>query len=424
MSDLALPTISSTNTLAQVVSTLGTWRTNIRSKINDGLTGGASGSGNNFQEDSVYRVNVRDETRANTLIGEIFQADSEIRASGGVVAKSSGLVYTTSDGTWYVLDTGADPDQTIRVRKTGISNDSVAANQDTYFDVGADAVIDKNAVANGATAPTVAANHTRFAKVVSSAEIATVTMLGNTTYRNTNWATKHGMDTVRLVAPNASASAAISVTLKAGTRVRSRTDDMNISVGADIICTITTAGKNGLDTGAESASTWYALHLIGDSTNSNTPALILSKSSTVPTFPTGYDKSRRIGWRRNNGASHLLQGTNWGREARYRRQQNALTGGSSTTYTDVSFASMIPSTATLAKISLRMDDNNISVGLRTNGVTAASDEYVIESQPGTNLPEYNFLDIETDTGQIIEYKVAGGANRNVGIDVVGYVDEV
>jgi len=50
---------------------------------------------------------------------------------------------------------------------------------------------------------------------------------------------------------------------------------------------ITTSGVGGLSTGVEASSTWYAVHLIGDSTGVNTPKGILDVSFSNPTLPSG-----------------------------------------------------------------------------------------------------------------------------------------
>lgn len=68
---------------------------------------------------------------------------------------------------------------------------------------------------------------------------------------------------------------------------------------------ITSSGANGLDTGSEASSTWYAIHVITNATGSLVAGL-LSVSASAPTLPTGYTKFRRVGWVRNNGSSNFV----------------------------------------------------------------------------------------------------------------------
>lgn len=417
MSNLSLDAIATGATQAQIVSTLGLWRTAIQNKINNGLVGGASGSGNNVQEDAIYRVNVRDETKTNTFIGEIFQEDLEIRASGGTVAKVSGVVFSVSDATWYIHDTGSDPDQARRVRKTSIANDSVLANRDTYLDIGIDETIDKNDVANGAVAPAVAANHFRFAKVEASAQIHTITMLGNTKYKNNSWPSRGGLDTVRIVSPVTSASAATTITVQKGARVRDQDDTFNISVAANINAVITDSGAGGLDTGAESASTWYAIHLIGDSNGSNTPSLLLSKSGTAPTMPSGYNKSKRIGWVRNNGSSHFMPGVWHGRQFISDRMVNLLTNGSATVYTNVDMSSVVPSTGITAV--LYADITGASAfRFRRDGANNDDGPEVLGQTGGTKSSN---LEVALGAARVVEYKRVSGT-ADLTLNFLGYVD--
>ena len=68
---------------------------------------------------------------------------------------------------------------------------------------------------------------------------------------------------------------------------------------------ITASGANGLDTGAEAASTWYAVHVITNNDGSSVASLF-SLSDTAPTLPGGFTKFRRVGWVRNNASSNFL----------------------------------------------------------------------------------------------------------------------
>ena len=83
-------------------------------------------------------------------------------------------------------------------------------------------------------------------------------------------------------------------------------DEFFIQSSGNIQLNIVVSGIGGLDTGSESPDTWYAIHVIGDSTEINPVSGILSISQMSPTLPSGYDIFRRVGWVRNNGSSNIL----------------------------------------------------------------------------------------------------------------------
>lgn len=65
-----------------------------------------------------------------------------------------------------------------------------------------------------------------------------------------------------------------------------------------------TVGVNGLDTGSLQASRWYAIWAIGSSTDAKTPAFVCSLTfGGNPTYPSGYDLSRVIGFARTGATT-------------------------------------------------------------------------------------------------------------------------
>jgi len=88
---------------------------------------------------------------------------------------------------------------------------------------------------------------------------------------------------------------------------RDSTDTFNIVVPADLDCGMgNPPGAGGLDTGAEAASTWYAIYVIADTTGVASPAITYSASFVAPTLTGTYDVFRRIGAVKNNAASNFL----------------------------------------------------------------------------------------------------------------------
>lgn len=80
----------------------------------------------------------------------------------------------------------------------------------------------------------------------------------------------------------------------------------NLTAG-NLTIAITTSGANGLDTGSEAVSTWYAVYVIYNPSTS-TIAGLLSADTTppttanAPTLPSGYTVWRHVGWVRNDGS--------------------------------------------------------------------------------------------------------------------------
>lgn len=88
----------------------------------------------------------------------------------------------------------------------------------------------------------------------------------------------------------------------------SNSNDVNdIVLPSAVTNLITHVGVNGVDIAAAVASSFYAVYVIGDSTEYNPTASIISLNGTKPSLPFGYDMYRRVGYVLTDGASHVLQ---------------------------------------------------------------------------------------------------------------------
>jgi len=216
---------------------------------------------------------------------------------------------------------------------------------------------------------------------------------------------------------------------------RDTTNAYDITPSAILTADIAVSGKNGLDTGTEAADTWYAVHVIGDTTGVNAPASLLSLSATAPTQPSGYDVFRRVGWVRNNGSSAFINFVqrNSGRDRKIiyntaAGDVNVLTGGTATVYTDVDCSSLMPSTADSA---LLMAEFGAGTGgtvgqklqIRGNFSTFDTVGSVLETAT-TTAKVIHYRELATDGSQIIEYNVSDAANNIAIIRVYGYIDEL
>jgi hypothetical protein len=141
---------------------------------------------------------------------------------------------------------------------------------------------------------------------------------------------------------------------------RDNNDNFTIRTTAPIVANIAVAGAGGLDTGAEAASTWYAVFVIADSTGVLPVNSLLSLPGNTPTLlPAGYDIWRRVGYVRNNPSSDFREFVTYGqgaeRSIQYRdalssRQQ--LTGGASTGVAGVNCGSLIPNSSAFGRFQI------------------------------------------------------------------------
>ncbi|WP_190234339.1 hypothetical protein [Mesorhizobium sp. M4A.F.Ca.ET.050.02.1.1] len=123
----------------------------------------------------------------------------------------------------------------------------------------------------------------------------------------------------------------------------------------NVTAALNASGANGLDTGAEAASTWYYAWVIW---NGTTTAALISMSATAPTMPGGYTHKLMVGAIRNDGSSNLWRTLQYGRECRIVIGTNpaasvliasGTTGDPAVgTYTDLDLSAFIPPLATKA----------------------------------------------------------------------------
>lgn len=183
---------------------------------------------------------------------------------------------------------------------------------------------------------------------------------------------------------------------------------------------ITVSGVGGLDTGSETANTWYAVHVIADTNEVNASKVLLSLSSTAPTLPSGYDIFRRIGWLRNNASSDLYQkkqeSSGSSRIIRYQEDLSTtlevLTGGGATVFTDIDLSEFVPPTSVIALIYGATISKDFTV--RPDGSTI---EFMVVKEGGALV-----FGIDSP-GQIIEYKGASPAG-SFNVSALGYFDDL
>jgi len=120
------------------------------------------------------------------------------------------------------------------------------------------------------------------------------------------------------------------------------------ATAVNLTADITASGANGLDTGAEANSTWYAVWVIY---NGTTTASLLSVSTTIGaiTFPSGYTYGKLVGFARNDGSGDLIDFSQWGDTAWWKARQSIASGLNQTSYTTQDISGEVPSASGLVR---------------------------------------------------------------------------
>jgi len=105
---------------------------------------------------------------------------------------------------------------------------------------------------------------------------------------------------------------------------------------------ISSSGANGLDTGSEAGSTWYHIWAIAKA--DGTKDCLLSASATAPTLPAGYTYKAYLGAVYNNGSGDFIAFHQYDNNVSI-METGVLAGGTESSYTSVSLAAAVPSTA-------------------------------------------------------------------------------
>jgi len=198
---------------------------------------------------------------------------------------------------------------------------------------------------------------------------------------------------------------------------------------------ITTSGAGGLDTGTESADSLYAVHVIDDTTRTNTPKAMLSLSGTAPIIPSGYDIFRRHAWVCNDNSSNFLKFFQiWnGRVRRLwydedRPNVKVLSNGSATTFTGVSLAAFVPPTSQNVFLHYAFRTGGgapaaSGADLRPTGSTSTTTLGRVQAGVTSVARIHGQMEMMCDSSQSIDYQ-CGNSSNDLTIEVNGYDDEV
>ena len=219
---------------------------------------------------------------------------------------------------------------------------------------------------------------------------------------------------------------------------RDKDDTTNIILGSEVTLDITNSGANGLDTGSPTPNNHYAIHVIHDTSGINPVAGLFSLSETAPTLPTGYNKSRRVGWWRRTASNQFVKVfmVQEGSRKRYFFEAAITDGfvllsGTATVYTTLSCAAVIPPTARECTLTFwwinitgaATDQANLRItgsGQVGTLIRTISPGFVT-GVGGTYIEN---MDMLADASQQIDYKVSSAINNSLFIVVKEWIDEV
>lgn len=230
-----------------------------------------------------------------------------------------------------------------------------------------------------------------------------------------------------------------TITVLAGSRVRSSDDTTDIIFSANLTCALDVSGVNGLDTGSEAANTWYYLYAIYNPATLTSARLFSTVNEAVSgsiTLPSGFTKKRQLRIAvRNNASSDIIPFSYRSLDA-FIRFQNFETGvspyrvysGASTSWTGVSLATLAPPISTTVQLqSLYASDSagviDRSAFLRKTG-TSLTAGIQIASTALSYESSLFVWDTDTNSSQSVDIRCTN-VNGTLFLDVLGfYVTEV
>jgi hypothetical protein len=202
---------------------------------------------------------------------------------------------------------------------------------------------------------------------------------------------------------------------------------------ADQNVVLSSTGVNALDTGVKANSAHYHLHFYGKNDNS-APCAVLSLSDTMPSPPAGYDWSVYANaCFTTDAAGNLIPSRilGWGNDSPLILYKNTsltsgtlevLAGGTASSWTAVSCATLIPANARMAVLYQSGQSTNSGAGytqLRTPGMPSGVYQQSLTSAgSGDNVYQSSVVPLELNSSRQFEYISSGSKPLSVG--VAGY----
>ena len=202
-----------------------------------------------------------------------------------------------------------------------------------------------------------------------------------------------------------------------------------ISLAAPVTINAAANGANGLDTGALADNAFYAVFVVGDSTDHNATCGLISLSAASPVLPSGYDMFRRIGYVLTSGAAAILDFSQRGSSADRGMWYAAaiatnITAGASATFAAVTASASVP--ASSSEIYLKAVLTADAGATRTAAFRAHSSSSAA-GQAFTWAPASTVSTVSVtcpcDASGAIDYLVSNAAAA-IAISTSGYLDSL
>lgn len=213
-----------------------------------------------------------------------------------------------------------------------------------------------------------------------------------------------------------------------------------ITVGSPPGLDITVSGIGGLDTGTVDPNLWYAVYVVDDSADVESVGAVLSLSLTVGgiSFPAGYDKARRVGMVRTDGASNILLffmvlGEGRARWMYWKEEVVLQPGGTANGFTGtvILASTRVPPTAARQQVDIRAEKTGVGnlaarVEVVPDGWNEAAGGMFWTARAGfTTAPDPvigNIVEMPVGPAQLLRYRSLPLGSAFAEIVVVGWED--
>jgi hypothetical protein len=224
-----------------------------------------------------------------------------------------------------------------------------------------------------------------------------------------------------------------TITVSPG-RATAAAGDFLLGLDAPVTVDLTANGAGGLDSGAEAPDTWYAVHVIGDTSGGNSASAVFSTSADSPTLPPGYDRFRRVGWVRNDASGNLrkflVRGAGRDRLCWWDGNQEdlaILSAGKATTWTVLDAGAFVPPSARDAELVVWFrrgtSPSEVKGVLRPAG--ASAENFPAQARnTGENMPVPHHVRMPLSARQLEYRLVNSNGTAELWIMVRGWHDEL
>lgn len=194
-------------------------------------------------------------------------------------------------------------------------------------------------------------------------------------------------------------------------------------------------GANGLDQGSLIATMDYAVYLIGDSSQRNPVAGLISlTSNSAPLLPLGYDSFRLLGFVQTDGSAHFVASStnpiNMRNARAYYLQPatSVLSGGNATSFTAIDLSGPIPTTTArdviaylLVQFTPAAAGDTVQFRPTNEGTPQTANLVTITGQVA-NVAQTQYIQVICGVASSkpeIDYAVSSGSD-SVNVSVAGY----